>query len=77
MKHLDLKLKTICLLTGLAGGMFLYSENRPQKVCFSEMALANIEALAGGEGIGNGYCFGSGSVDCYGYKVEMKITGLR
>jgi hypothetical protein len=57
--------------------MLLYVGNRQQKVHFSEMALSNIEALADGEGDGYTYCFGSGTVECFGVKVELKITGLR
>lgn len=42
----------------------------------SELANSNIEALATGEQTSPVFCFGSGSVDCYGVWVEMKIEGL-
>ncbi|WP_293733302.1 NVEALA domain-containing protein [uncultured Parabacteroides sp.] len=40
------------------------------------LASQNIEALAQGENDEGAYCFGCGSVDCRGYKVEVKISGL-
>jgi hypothetical protein len=77
MRHLKLKMKTICLLTGLAGGILLCMGNRKQEINFNEIALSNIEALAGGENDAHDYCLGSGAIDCYGEKVELRISGLR
>lgn len=37
-----------------------------------DMTLENIEALAQGEGSIR-WCIGSGSIDCNGVKVELKI----
>lgn len=42
-----------------------------------KLALRNIEALAQGEKDADANCYGRGSVDCRGYKVEYKISGLR
>lgn len=36
--------------------------------------LANVEALASSES-GGSYCYGYGSVDCGGYKVDRIVTG--
>lgn len=54
-------------------GCYLYS----QKVNHvSDVVLQNIEALAGDEYYEDTLCYGKGSVDCLGAKVEMKIEGL-
>lgn len=41
----------------------------------SELVLCNVEALAENESYIHVYCYGDGSVDCYGRNVEMKIEG--
>jgi hypothetical protein len=41
------------------------------------IVLENVEALASGEGSGGDtMCVGSGSIDCFSYKVAVKITGF-
>lgn len=52
----------------------LYSRQTQDSV--SELVNSNVEALASGEHSTTFYCYGSGSVDCYGVWVEMKISGL-
>lgn len=42
----------------------------------SDVVLQNIEALAEDEYSEATFCYGRGSVDCFGRKVEMKIEGL-
>jgi hypothetical protein len=43
----------------------------------SDLAFQNVEALAQGEGNqGNYYCINYGDIDCYGDKVDYKITGF-
>lgn len=37
-----------------------------------ELLLTNVEALASGES-GGSYCYGYGSLDCNGYKVDRII----
>lgn len=39
------------------------------------LAFQNIEALAQSENDAGAYCYGIGSVDCRGHKVEYKISG--
>ena len=38
----------------------------------TDIILQNVEALASGETM-EVFCYGSGSVDCYGAKVEVRI----
>lgn len=40
-----------------------------------KLLLDNVEALASGES-GGMYCYGYGSVDCHGYKVNRIVTGI-
>lgn len=43
----------------------------------ADLVSSNIEALANEEGPGGSVmCLGRGSVDCYGDKVEIKVTRL-
>lgn len=45
----------------------------------NDLAFENIEALASyenGEPDENFQCYNDGEVDCYGYKVEYKISGF-
>lgn len=66
--------KGIVALFCLGGIYFL---NTPDTTVTSRLAFENIEALAEGEGSGENYkCYGTGSIDCYGRKVEEKITGF-
>lgn len=39
-----------------------------------QLAFDNIEALASGES-GNFRCYGTGDVDCHGYKVDKMYSG--
>lgn len=64
------KIKVAAIVACLTGGYFLYTGNSGDKM--NDLALVNIEALAGGEGSGY-YCFGSGSVECHGHYVKSMI----
>lgn len=70
MKHLVLKISF--LLVAIVG---LYCFQKKENRTIKNLALANIEALAAGEG-GGTFCAGSGSIDCVGYKVDYKATGF-
>lgn len=65
-----LVLKSSFLLVAIAS---LYCFQKKENRTLKNLALANIEALAAGEG-GGTTCIGSGSIDCYGYKVDYKAT---
>jgi hypothetical protein len=38
-----------------------------------DLMLENIEALANGEGSSGTWCFGSGTIECFGQRVDMRI----
>lgn len=59
----------ICL-----GGIYLFKTSDTTIV--NQLAFENIEALAGGEDGENVICYGDGSIDCHGHKVEKMITGF-
>ena len=62
----------ICLITA---SCYLYLQKDND---LNNLVIKNIEALA--EDVyyeEDYYCYGRGSVDCYGDKVEMKIEGYR
>lgn len=43
----------------------------------SDLAFQNVEALAQGEGFNENFiCINPGDIDCYGDKVDYKMTGL-
>lgn len=67
-----LVLKTAFLLVAIVG---LYCFQKKDNNTIKNLALANIEALAAGEG-GGTFCAGSGSIDCRGYKVEYYASGF-
>ena len=68
-----LKITTIVLCM-LIFVFFFLSQNRNFKI--KDSVFNNVEALASGEsGDVKYHCFGEGTVDCDGEKVEMKITG--
>lgn len=68
------KMKMAAVAACMVGGYFLYAGNSGNEM--NDLALINIEALAGGEG-SRYYCFGDGSVECYGQYVECKIDNFR
>lgn len=68
------KLKIVGFIVCLISGLCFWTN---QKNDLPSLLLDNIEALAYGEHGDGVYCYGDGSIDCYGDKVEMKITGLR
>ena len=74
-----MKRKTFAILilaTGCLVAAYCLSDNRGT-TDLNQLAFQNIEALAQGENNeGTYYCYGYGSVDCRGYKVEYKISGL-
>lgn len=63
--------KITFLLACVASAFYLgTSENKE----VHDLAINNIEALAREEGSsGSVHCFGSGSVDCLGYKVSYRF----
>lgn len=71
-------MKTLVKLILAAGCLaaIAYFSNDREANKLNQLASQNIEALAQGENGGNVYCYYSGSVDCRGYKVEIKISGL-
>lgn len=72
MKKKNFKLAIVCL--GFISGCYFYQQ-KDQKL--NDLVQQNIEALASGEGSSSTFCYGIGSVDCLGNKVEMKFTGVR
>lgn len=61
----------------LLGGIYFCLSSDSEKSLLNDLALKNIDALAGGEGSNENYdCIGSGDVDCHGYKVARAYTGL-
>ncbi|WP_159063562.1 NVEALA domain-containing protein [Parabacteroides bouchesdurhonensis] len=63
--------KKMLLIIGVLSFFFVsaflveqHEENGDIQLC------SNVEALAGGEGGGDVHCYNSGTVDCYGFKVE-------
>lgn len=57
------------------GGIYFF--NTPDTTAINQLAFENIEALAQGEEPGENFrCYGDGSVDCHGVKVEEKISGF-
>jgi hypothetical protein len=57
------------------GGMYLFTRSS-QSQPLTDLAKANIEALAQGEeSNGNYKCYGSGNVECNGLFVQYKISG--
>lgn len=72
MKKIIFKLTIACL--GIISGSYLYQQKKHQ---VNDIALENIEALANEESSGDTFCYGIGSIDCLGRKVEMKFTGVR
>lgn len=66
--------KTAIVLSSLMVTCYLYTQKENQG---SKLTSSNIEALANGENIEHTLCFGSGSVDCAGEKVEYTIEDFR
>jgi hypothetical protein len=69
MKRMNLK--TVILLMGIIGGLSLFSGKEKKEM--TELAIHNVEALAGGEGGSPAYCYGTGSIDCYSFKVAIRV----
>lgn len=67
-------LKGTVIIACIAGAYCLYTD---QNSSVTNLAMANIEALASGESGGSFHCYGEGSIDCYGFKVEMKVNTSR
>ena len=66
-------MKVSLLILCVAGGCLFQVGNK--QTMLNELAMDNIEALAGGESSEGYACLGSGTVDCYGRNVEIKVTG--
>ena len=67
------KLKLVGFVTCLIVGCYFGSTPKNN---LPSLLLENVEALAYGEHGNGANCYGDGSVECYGYWVEMKIEGL-
>ena len=65
----------LILVTGCLMAAYCLAGNR-ETTDLNKLAFLNIEALAQGENDADANCFGCGSVDCRGHKVEYKISGL-
>lgn len=65
----------LILATGCLVAAYCFSSNC-ETTNLNKLAFLNIEALAQDENDEGADCFGCGSVDCRGYKVEYKISGL-
>ena len=65
----------LILATGCLIAAYCFSGNG-ETTDLNKLAFQNIEALAQGENDADANCFGCGSVDCRGYKVVYKISGL-
>ena len=74
MKRLKLKIAMVAVVAAVAG--YVTYQNQAKEIGMSELALANVEALASGES-GNFRCLGHGDVECYGYRVRMRFDNLR
>lgn len=75
MKKSIIKLGIIS--TFLLGGAYFYLSSDSEKSLLNDLALKNMDALAGGEGSGSNYdCFGSGDINCHGHKVARAYEGL-
>lgn len=73
MKKIILKLTLVICLVVTSCYLYLQKDNE-----FNDLVIKNIEALAEDEYYEEDYyCYGIGSVDCYGDKVETKIEGYR
>ena len=60
----------------IMGGMYLFTRSS-QSYPLTDLAKANIEALAQGEqSNGNFFCYGYGNVECNGSYVEKKYSGF-
>lgn len=71
---IKLGLVSLCLM----GGIYFYHSSDTEKSIINNLTLTNIEALASGEDFNENFnCIGYGDIDCYGYKVARKYTGLR
>lgn len=76
MKKNTIKLGLVSLC--LMGGIYFYHSSDTEKSIINNLTLTNIEALASGEDFNENFnCIGYGDIDCYGYKVARKYTGLR
>ena len=67
------------LFKGIIGLLCLfgisYFFNRSTKTYMTRLAFDNVEALAEGEdALPSFRCYGTGSVDCFGHKVEVKFS---
>ena len=69
------KIITLLFIVSIMISSFYYLTNEKKSV--ETLLFNNIEALAAGEGGGTIYnCYGWGSIDCYGNKVEYMIDGV-
>lgn len=69
-------LKGIAVIAICSGSLYFFRQQTENEKPVSDLALANVEALASGES-GNFRCLGHGDVECYGYRVRMRFDNLR
>lgn len=66
------------ILLSLVGAWY-FGHTVTEENLINDLAFENIEALAKDEvhfPDENFRCYGDGEVDCYGYKVQVKYSGL-
>lgn len=69
------KMLKITVVLIIMGGMYLFTRSS-QSYPLTDLAKANIEALAQGEQSNENYfCLGIGNVECNGSFVQYKISG--
>lgn len=69
MKYNKIRKIAVAVVIMIAGGLGIYSSYVQNRVEMSDIALANVEALASNEG--TGACYGYGSVLCtYMYRQD-------
>lgn len=69
-------LKGIAMIAICSGSIYFFQQQAENEKPVSDLALANVEALASGES-GNFMCLSNGDVECNGYRVKMKFENLR
>lgn len=68
-------LKTLLVLACVSVATYL-SMTSPSTPVINNLLFDNVEALASGEGNGDYFCIGVGSIDCAGFKHDKKYTYL-
>ncbi|MDL2310171.1 NVEALA domain-containing protein [Parabacteroides sp. OttesenSCG-928-B22] len=69
-----MKPKIFLIILSLGVGLGVFTAEKEE---VNELTSANIEALAQGESPAIYLCYGLGTIDCYGGKVEFMIDNYR